>query len=145
MTSGRSYLFSWRCSIFQSGLRSPIKITDIFFLLLLLFHILIQAAERKNKCEGASMGFLSRESKNSDSDYPRNYLIFFLFFPKTSVPNPFMQIESFLHLKLLFTNQPNRMFQTLYSSSNPDTGGLGSRNERLAKPRAHLVHCTSED
>lgn len=50
-----------------------------------------------------------------------------------------MQTESFLNLKLLFDYQVNKMFQTLYSTSNPDARGLESKKERLPKPRTPPV------
>lgn len=72
------YLFSWKCSIFQSGLCSPIKITDSTTTTAqpvpLLFHILVQASERKT-CEWASMGFFSRV-KEILTLHHRNHLIF---------------------------------------------------------------------
>lgn len=82
--------------------------------------------------------------RNSDSDY-WPYIQGIIFFFLINVQNPSMQMESFLNLKLLFDYQVNKMFRTLYSTSNPDVRGVGSRKESLAKPRTHVVLCTSED
>ena len=76
------YLFSWKCSIFQSGLCSPIKITDpppsTAQPVPLLFHILVQASER-TKCEWASMGFFSSQ-RNPDLTSKKSSYFFLLFF-----------------------------------------------------------------
>lgn len=83
------YLFSWKCSIFQSGLCSPIKITDSPTTTTtqpvpLLFHILVQASERKNVRELA--WDFSPESKKS-WPYITEIILFFpiLFFLSINV------------------------------------------------------------
>lgn len=61
------YWFLWRCSVFQSGLYSPIKSTDISPLL--IFPHSNYELLKKKKCERASMRIFSESQRNPDSDY----------------------------------------------------------------------------
>lgn len=71
------HLFSGKCLIFQSGLCSPIKITDIF-LPVAFTHSNTDFWEENY--EGASMGLFSREAKNAwlqlSELCPKNHLAF---------------------------------------------------------------------